>query len=157
MCIRRFSGEHRNYCFCSLALIEWLKSDESIENRAQYEAADLRIPSFLRSLLDGKWTIFSRFQHKMVLEWKPPYFDGEALLALTKQKIYERLRTYSRHLWVYWKPMYTQNVTLALQKDKRQQHHKRILSMGSMAFYEIFTAKWEGSEPYAKRTIEMAY
>lgn len=152
-------GSTGTIALVSLALIEWLKSDESIENRAQYEADLSEYLSFLRSLRMENGQFFSRFQHKngSGVGNPSPYFDGEALLALTKAAKYMNDSERIPDIMDSAEAMYTQNVTLALQKDKDSNTTKGFYQWGSMAFYEIFTAKWEGSEPYAKRTIEMAY
>ena len=138
-------GSTGTIALVSLALIEWLKSDESIENRAQYEADLSEYLSFLRSLRMEN----GQFSHVFNIKWfwsgnPSPYFDGEALLALTKAAKYMNDSERIPDIMDSAEAMYTQNVTLALQKDKDSNTTKGFYQWGSMAFYEIFTAKWEG-------------
>lgn len=156
---RDSQGSTGTVALVALSLIEWLRSDNTIENRAQYEADLNEYLSFLRSLRKENGQFFSQFEYKNGTgKGNPsPYFDGESLLALTKAAKYLNYSEFVPEIMESAEAMYKQNVTLALQKNPDSTTTKGFYQWGSMSFYEIYTAEWKGYKPYAKRTIEMAY
>ncbi len=142
----------------ALTLLDFIPSirDEKIKSRY---ANDLK--QYLNFLLSARRTD-GRFLSGYDLETgKPsgepsPYFDGEALLALAKAARQPK--------FVSWKPlvlesadaMYRTYVREALEREADSPVTKGFYQWGSMAFFEIYEARWGDYRRYGRYILELA-
>jgi hypothetical protein len=85
-----------------------------------------------------------------------PYADGECLLALARAAKEEATAALRDIVLESAAVMYGEYVRSALRADPQSDDAKAFYQWGSMAFYELYTAGWPGTQPYAARTIVMA-
>jgi hypothetical protein len=142
-----------------LSLTELLQTEISSTEREQYSEELNGYLGFLLTLRDEKGQFFSRFDLKTGEGFgKPsPYFDGEALLALTRAQKYTETDGLVEMIMESASVMYSEHIIKARAINPDSDTTKGFYQWGSMAFYEIYTAGWDGYEVYAERTIELAY
>ena len=144
-----------------LTLIEFLGTDDDLPRRGEYES-DLK--QYIRFLLsvrmeNGHFHRCYRLADGKGYGAPSPYFDGEALLALAKAakaKLYDDPQL-ERIVMESAEAMYRRNVVEALRKDPDSAVTKGFYQWSSMAYYEIYTAGWEGADPYAGRVINLGH
>lgn len=142
-----------------LTLTEILQTDLSPAEREQYTQELNGYLGFLLTLRNENGQFYSRFNFETGEGFgdPSPYFDGEALLALTRAQKYTQIDGLADDIMESAAVMYDKNVTQARATDPDSNTTKGFYQWGSMAFYEIYTAGWSGHEIYADRTIELAY
>ncbi len=143
----------------SLSLIEFLQTDLSTEEKTKYRQELDAYIQFLLTLRKENGQFYSRYDFETGKGFgnPSPYFDGEALLALVKAAKYAGYESLSTIVMESAENMYEINVVEALQQDPDSKTTKGFYQWGSMSFYEIYTAQWDGYQDYAKRTIDLAY
>jgi UDP-N-acetylmuramoyl-tripeptide--D-alanyl-D-alanine ligase len=86
-----------------------------------------------------------------------PYSDGEVLLALIRRaKQDPKDEALRQSVLESAAIMYSAYVRGALRADPNNEQTRAFYQWGSMAFYELYTAEWPGTKPYAPRAIAMA-
>ena len=86
-----------------------------------------------------------------------PYSDGEAMLVLVRAAKEAGSDAALRDTVLESAAlMYGQYVRSALRADPDSEDTKAFYQWGSMAFYELYTSGWPGTQAYAARTIAMA-
>ena len=86
-----------------------------------------------------------------------PYADGEVLLALARAAKADDADPALRNLVLESAAvMYGEYVRSALRADPDSDLTKGFYQWGSLAFYELYTAGWPGTQPYAARAIALA-
>lgn len=153
-------GSLGTVALCALALIEYLRADFEIDNRAAYE-------QLLDEYLDFLWT--QRLDNKQFAQSyshadgspvgnPSPYFDGETLLALCKAARFLGYEDeFKDRILESADAMYEEHVALARKREKDSAQTKGFYQWGSMSFYQIHFAGWANDDRFAERTIELAY
>jgi UDP-N-acetylmuramoyl-tripeptide--D-alanyl-D-alanine ligase len=105
---------------------------------------------------DGQW--HSRYD---ILSGRPtgdpsPYFDGEALLALVKAAKYHGYDQLRDEVLASARAGYATHVRRALSNDADSAITKGYYQWSSMAFFELATSGWEGTEEFGDHVIELA-
>ena len=85
-----------------------------------------------------------------------PYSDGESLLALVKAAKYHGRKDLVPLVMDAAREGWRVNITEALKKDPDSKTTKGYYQWSSMALYEMFTADWDGTQPYGQVVIELA-
>ncbi len=154
-----WSGSTGTIALMCLSLTEFLQTDLTEEEREEYKTMLDEYLTFLLSLRMENGQFYSSYSHEDGTgSGSPsPYFDGESLLALTKAAKYAGYTELSDRILESAEHMYTLNVLDALEMDPDSATTKGFYQWSSMSFYEIYTSGWEGVEPYAERTIDLAY
>lgn len=152
-------GRTGTVALTALALIEFLRSEPTLENREKYQDLLKGYLQFLLSLRMRNGQFHSLYDLE---EGKPegppsPYFDGETLFALTKAAKYLGFEDFREIILESAEATYQENVAKPLPFDPLNKTTKGFYQWGSMAYYELYTAGWPGTEKYAKRAIDLAY
>lgn len=153
------AGRTGTVALVALALIDFLRTVGDFDGRPELEAELDQYLEFLLSLKRADGHFFGGYSHTdgLPLGEPSPYFDGESLLALIKAAKYLD-RPGLRPLIMESAPsMYQRWVDYALIEDPDSPLTKGFYQWGSMSYYELFTAKWPGTDVWADRVIEMAY
>jgi UDP-N-acetylmuramoyl-tripeptide--D-alanyl-D-alanine ligase len=145
-----------------LTLVDYLRADPphlTDQQRASYQGL---LDEYLAHLIwlrkeNGRWhDSYNQGDGSPQGNSSNPYVDGEALLALIKAAKYaghEELRDLILHSAEagYWN-----NVVLARALHPDSSTTKGYYQWSSMAFFEIATTGWPGTEKLAPRVIELA-
>ena len=152
-------GQTGTVALVTLALVDFLRAEAQVSDRTKYEADLGRYIAFLRSLRMSNGQFYGQYRHEngVPMGSPSPYYDGEALLALTKAAKYAGRAELKPVVLESAETMYVKNVADARRTDRDSPTTKGFYQWGSMAFYELYTAGWPGVEPYAQRTIDLAY
>jgi UDP-N-acetylmuramoyl-tripeptide--D-alanyl-D-alanine ligase len=142
----------------TLAVVERLRAIDDRTLRAAYEKDLDRYVAFLLSLRgrDGRFFGEYRLDDGSGFGRPSPYSDGEALLALVKAARYLGYEHLRPALLESAESMYLHHVELALAEQPDSDITKGFFQWGLMAFHEMYTAGWPGTESYADRAIAMA-
>ena len=143
----------------SLALIEFLRTEKDLAGLAGYERTLDQYLGFLLSLRTKEGQFRRNYRHKTGEGFgKPmPYYDGETLLALVKAAKYLGRAQMKDMILESAETMYRRYVQDALPREPDGPLTKAFYQWSSMAFYEIYTANWTGSAPYARRVIDLGH
>jgi UDP-N-acetylmuramoyl-tripeptide--D-alanyl-D-alanine ligase len=144
-----------------LSLQDFLAADQDLvaDRRAAIERDLSDAVTFLLSLRlpGGRFAAAYRCPDGRGIGSPNPYADGEVLLALTRAAKAEgadpNLRTIVLESAAV---MYGEYVRTALRANPDSDDTKGFYQWGSMAFYELFTTGWPGTQPYAARAIALA-
>ncbi|MEE3370708.1 MAG: hypothetical protein VX346_15315 [Planctomycetota bacterium] len=148
-------GETGTMALVSLALIEFLRTEQVAECRQQLD-------DYLTFLLTLR-TDTGQFRKDYELDTgfsfsEPmPYFDGESLLAITKAARYlqrDDLRTTAIKSAHRMFEMYGRR---AREAEKDSPATKAFYQWGSMAFFELYSSGWDNTEMFATHTIDLAH
>lgn len=151
-----YPGDRQGYtgstALVTLALIELLRSAPPAGTRDHRRWRAL-LDEYLRFLLDiqlpdGRWP--SRYDADSgAASGEPsPYFDGEALLALTRAARYLEYEGLEDAIARGAAGPYRRYVLLALRRDPNSRHTIGYYQWGTMAMYEIVRAGWSECDRY---------
>ena len=155
-------GSIGTVALAALAYIDYLRT-RATPQKPSKKGPDLRqeLDEYLNFIAhaqrkDHRW--HARYTHE---EGKPvgkssPYFDGEALLALTKAAKYLGYNEYIPIIMKSAQAGHHLNVTEALKVDPDSKTTKGYYQWSSMAFYEMATAGWLGAKPFGQYVIDLA-
>jgi hypothetical protein len=145
----------------ALALLDFLAADYDLDSalreKARRDLADE--VKFLVSLRLGSGRFYSTYRTADGggMGTPTPYADGEVLLALARVAKEEGGDPSLRDTVLESAAcMYGEYVRSALRADPDSEQSRAFYQWGSMAFYELYTSGWPGTQPYAARTIAMA-
>ena len=143
----------------TLALIDFLRAEKTLPQRAEYERELDGYVRFLLSLrmTDGRFCSAYNLRTGKGFGAPSSYFDGEALLALAKAVKYSAYTHLQPLVLESAEAMYQRHIHEALKEHSDSPVTKGFYQWSSMAYYEIYTAQWAGSEPYARRVIDLAH
>ena len=86
-----------------------------------------------------------------------PSTDGEALLVLVRAAKDDPTNVSLRDAAIESAAvMYGQYVRAALRGDPQSELTRAFYQPGTLAFYELYTSEWPGTQAYAARTIALA-
>jgi UDP-N-acetylmuramoyl-tripeptide--D-alanyl-D-alanine ligase len=143
-----------------LALQDFLAADQALDatrrTRLERDLADA--VKFLVSLRlpGGRFYAGYRCGDGRGTGTPTPYADGECLLALARAAKAEGNAPLRDVVLESAAVMYGEYVRSALRADPKSEDAKAFYQWGSMSFYELYTAGWPGTQPYAARTVVMA-
>ncbi len=154
------AGRSGTVALMALALIDFLRSDDSIAEHPEYEAALVKCLDFLISLRQANGHFSKSYDYET--GWgdgsPSPYFDGEILLALVKARNYLGFRQWDELLLESAEAMYLSHVDLARSRDPDSNTTKGFYQWGSMAYFEIYKSDLPADkEKYAEWVIDLAY
>jgi hypothetical protein len=151
------SGKTGTQALYTLALIDFLRIEKSLDNQQELEDLLNGYIQFLLSLRndDLHFSPIYSFHAKYVNQGNSPYFDGETLLALAKAAKYAGYCHLKDIILESAEAMYQTYVVEARKIDEDSDQTKGFYQWSSMAFYEIYTAGWD--DRYAERIIDLAY
>ena len=151
-------GKTGTVALVSLALIELLRCEESVDDQA-LEQQRREYFQFLQSLRlpDGRFS--SRYDLTTGISFaRPsPYADGETLLAMIKSARYLDHRAMRMVALQSAETMYQKYFVEAQQANPDSPHSKAFYQWGSLSFLELYDSGWPGTEQFAERTIEMGH
>jgi hypothetical protein len=141
----------------ALALVELLRTEPDHPDADRYRRDAEQYIEMLLSLRrrDGRFP--GRYDAKTgkAAGSPSPYYDGEALLALSKAANYLGRDEWEPLILESAESMY-QAYFVAPRREGDNKLPKQFYQWGTMAFLEIYQAGWEGSPQYATRAVEMA-
>ena len=147
----------------ALTLLDFLATDAdgtdaALRKKCQANLADS--VKFLMSLRQGGGRFASTYwcADGRGAQVPNPYADGETLLALVRYAKEHAPDDAALRDAVLESAamMYGTYVRAPLRADPLSAETSAFYQWGSMAFYELYTAGWPGTQPYAARTIAMA-
>ncbi len=153
------TGKTGTVALVTLALIDFLRAQEDIELREQYEKD---LDGYIRSLLSLRMKNGQLHRGYCVESGEgigeaSPYYDGESLLAFVKAAKYMGYDHLVDMILMSADEMYEKNVREALAVHPDSRVTKGFYQWASLAYYEMYTAGWPGVEEYADRVIDLAY
>lgn len=153
------SGDTGAAALLTLAYLEFLRADPPATDRAQLKKTAHEFLAFLLSLRTPSGQFHLHFDHQAGRGFgePSPYFDGEALLALTRAAKYHDQQHLVPLILESAETMHRIYIAQALKRDPDSPITKGFYQWSSMAFYEIHTAGWAADDRYARRTIDLAY
>ncbi|KKR25611.1 MAG: hypothetical protein UT55_C0036G0001 [Candidatus Peregrinibacteria bacterium GW2011_GWE2_39_6] len=151
-------GSTGTVALVSLALIDFLRTEEDFPNREHYVVLLDQYLNFLYSLrtIDDQFYSQYTYAEGEGVNYPSPYFDGETLLALVKAVKYLGYDGWRPFVLSSANAMYNSHVTKALLEDPDSAKTKGFYQWGSMAFYEIYNSSWGKVTKYA-RTLNTSY
>jgi len=151
------SGRTGTQALVGLAYLEFLQTGLDSSAFLFYKQKFDEYVSFLLSLRSENKRFFSTYYYsnKAPLNEYSPYFDGEALLLLTKTAHYFKIDSLKPIILESAEAMYNVYVVEAQKVEEDSDITKGFYQWGSMAFFEIYQMGWD--EKYAQRTIDLAY
>lgn len=145
----------------ALALTDYLRVSEKHLPADKLQTYREALDGYLKFLLgaqtvDGLW--HASFQHADGAPYgaPSPYADGEALLALVKAARYGGRDDLRERALAAADAGYRLNIVQALQKDPDSTVTKGYYQWSSMAYYELSTSGWEGTQEYGDHVMELA-
>jgi len=152
-------GKTGTIALVTLALGDFLSAEAHGERSEEIRDALEAHLALLLSLRREDGHFYSNYDFSDGSGWgtPSPYFDGEALLALTKAAKYAGYERLTDSILASAERMYQDNVVMALTYDPDSAITKGFYQWGTMSFFELFTSGWEGTEQYARRAVDMAY
>jgi len=152
-------GRTGTVALLALTLVDYLRADWTVARRRHHEERLGEVLHFLLSLRDEEGQFHARYDLKTGEgQGDPsPYFDGEALLALIRAAKYAGYTSLRDVILESAEAMYRRNVRLPLVTDPDSDTTKGFYQWGTLAWYELITAGWEGTAEYAPRAIRLAY
>jgi hypothetical protein len=151
-------GRTGTVALVALAHLDYLQSRGTADSqRARYRPF---LNGYLRFLMearrpDGLWHGSYDLQTGAPHGEPSPYFDGEALLALVKATKY-RVLELAPDLLAAAQVGYARNVVEARAHDPDSAITKGYYQWSSMAFFELATSGWEGTEEFGDYVVELA-
>jgi len=142
-----------------LAHVEILRTELADTTRLELSTYLDKYLSFLTNLRMPNGQFNSNYSYKNGRGYAnpSPYFDGEALLAMSKAAKYADYEELVPLILESAEEMYQINVTDALQEDHDSKVTKGFYQWSSMSFYEIHSAGWSKNDIYSDRCIDLAY
>ncbi len=115
--------------------------------------------NFLVSLRRSDHCFYSKYLLGSGEGWgsPSPYFDGEILLALTKAARYAGQDQLRHECVDSAEAMYRRHVAQSVAQRLDAPQTKGFYQWGSMAYLELVESGWEGTAPFAERTVAMAH
>lgn len=156
-----YPGESKGATGCAalvaLALIELLRAEQGLPDRAVYERDLEGYVGFLLSLRMADGRFHGAYDLRTGRGFGAPssYFDGEALLALVKAVKYAGYPQLKSLVLESAEAMYRRNILDALAAHPDSAVTKGFYQWSSLAYYEIYTSGWPEGAPYAARVIEL--
>ena len=155
------SGSTGTVALCALSYIDYLRAVRNQLSADEYNTYRGHLDGYLQFLIEarneaGLWHRYYRPSTGQPFGSSSPYADGEALLALVKAAKYlgyDHLRETILHAA---DAGYRENVRAALRLDPDSSTTKGYYQWSSMAFFEIATSGWPGTEKYADYVIDLA-
>jgi hypothetical protein len=144
-----------------LALQDFLAAEGEIDpefrDKCQRDLADgVKFLLSLR-LRGGRFSSLYRCSDGVGTSTPTPSADGEALLVLVRAAKDDPTNVTLRDAALESAAvMYGEYVRAALRGDPHSELTRAFYRPGSLAFYELYTSEWPGTQPYAARTITMA-
>ena len=153
-------GRTGTVALMALALIDFLRWDDSITEYPEYEAALVKYLAFLMSLRLSNGQFYKSYEYESGTGGgnPSPYFDGEILLALAKARNYLDFRKWDGLLLESAEQMHRVHVDQARRQDPDSNTTKGFYQWGSMAYFEIYNSDLPANkEKYAEWVIDLAY
>jgi UDP-N-acetylmuramoyl-tripeptide--D-alanyl-D-alanine ligase len=158
---RHSIGSTGAVALCILTYVDYLRAAESrlpyekIQHYRKYLDEYLK---FLLSAMDENklWHRGYYISNGQPLGEHSPYYDGESLLALVKTSKYGNKPDLKQLCMDAADAGYQYNVREALQKDRDSDITKGYYQWASMAFFELATSDWAGTEKYGDHVLELA-
>lgn len=153
------SGRTGTVALVALALVEYLRTDKTVDCFDEYNQYLKEFIEFLLSLRlqSGQFDMSYQIVDGKGFDGPSPYFDGETLLALIKAAKYLDYNKLQLLIMRSAEAMYQNNIVEALKKHPDSKITKGFYQWSSMAYYELYTSGWKGAEFYAQRVIDLAY
>ena len=153
------TGRTGTVALVTLAHLDYLDAAQSNKDaQRRYRDIAHQYVRFLRQLQlrPGRW--YGSYKHRDGEGWGPPspYFDGEVLLALVKAAKYHEFDDLRPEVIRAAQVGFQTYVAEAIAGKRDSATTKGYYQWGSMAFYELATTDWNGSEPFADYVINMA-
>lgn len=142
-----------------LTLIDYLRAKpDAFEGREQYEKDLEEYLRFLMSLRRDDGRFYPRFwpETGKVTGRPNPYADGEALLVMVKAARYAGRNELKTEALKLAPALHEAYVEQALKDDPDSALTKGFYQWGSMSFFEMADAGWEGAERFSRWTIDLA-
>ena len=153
-------GRTGTVALMALALIDFLRSEDSFEEYLEYEAALVKYLDFLMSLRLSNGQFYKSYEYESGTGGgnPSPYFDGEILLALVKARNHLDLRQWDGLLLESAEQMHRVHVDQARRQDPDSNATKGFYQWGSMAYFEIYQSDLPAKkEEYADWIIDLVY
>ncbi len=143
----------------TLSLIDFLRVEDDPQLIKKYKVELSKYIKFLMSIMTNKKQFYGsyRFKDGTGFGAPSPYYDGETLLALIKAAKYLEFSELKYAITESAEAMYNRNIRDALELDPDSDITKGFYQWSSMAYYELYTTRWDDTEKYAKRVIDLAY
>jgi hypothetical protein len=154
-------GKTGTVALCALTHIEYLRTPNPDVLPERLQIAQAHLDGYLEFLVsaqasDGRWHRHYDISDGRAIGISSPYYDGEALLALVKAAKYLG-REDLRPLIIRAADVgYRYNVQEALQQHPDSNTTKGYYQWSSMAYFELATSGWQGTEKYGDYLIELA-
>ncbi len=151
------NGANGAVALVTLALIDFLRA-EPAEAHPQLQDQLKQYLDFLASQRrhDGRYYKHYVNRSGEGVGLPSPYFDGEILLALIKAARYRGFGDLRQAIMQTAEVTYRAYVHQTLQSGRDDDETKGFFQWGSMSYAELFDSRWDGTEVYAGRTIELA-
>jgi UDP-N-acetylmuramoyl-tripeptide--D-alanyl-D-alanine ligase len=142
-----------------LALVEMFRTDLQAPLRERYRRELDEYLRFLLSLRRPDGQFHSDYDlHSGTGSGVPsPYYDGESLLALVKAARYAGRADLQKAALGSAERMHQANVVRAQETHLDSDITKGFYQWGTMAYFELYTSGWPGTEIYASRAISLAH
>ena len=154
------AGKTGTVALVSLSIIDFLRSAEEIDGEFREELeSDLdKYITFLVSLRFEDGLFHQAYTHDDGTGYGPssPYYDGESLLALTKAAKYMGKDELKQIILSSAEATNEAHIIAALQNDPDSAITKGFFQWGCMAYFELTTTGWQGTEGYLAIVINLA-
>ncbi|MEM7230652.1 MAG: hypothetical protein AAF517_00670 [Planctomycetota bacterium] len=152
------SGKTGTMALLCLAIEDFL-SVEAAGKHAELRKELDEILAFLRSIRRNDGRFAGRYRHRDGSGYgdPSPYSDGETLLALVKSVKEHGKTEWKSEVLASADSMYTHWAKRALIRGLDLDTTKGFYQWGSMAFIEIATAKWKGTQRFARHVVGLAH
>jgi hypothetical protein len=153
------SGSLGTIALVALALMDFIPTIQEKKIKEQYKDDLKQYLSFLLLARQKEGQFYSSYDLKTGRTFgdPSPYFDGEALLALTKAVRHSGFKQWESLVLESASKMYQTHVREALKKDADSSITKGFYQWGSMAFFEIYAARWKNHQQFGRYVVDLAH
>ncbi len=154
-------GSTGNHALAALTLIDYLRANPPQLTEQQRADMEQLLDQYLAQLVrsrrpDGTWHGSYRLDDGTPYGNNNPYADGEAILTFVKAAKYMGRDDLRDMAMESARNGYWNNIVVARALNPDSATTKGFYQWSSMAFYELATSGWPGTDMWPKRVIEMA-
>ena len=153
------SGSLGTVALVALALMDFIPTIQEKKIKEQYKDDLNQYLSFLLLARQKDGQFYSSYDLKTGRTFgaPSPYFDGEALLALVKAVRHSGFKQWKPVVLESASKIYQAHVREALKKDADSPVTKGFYQWGSMAFFEIYEARWNNYQKFGRYVVDLAH
>ena len=156
----QFYGSTGTIALLSLSIIDFLRSSENISAEFK-EELELFLEKSLRQLIflrmeNGQFYRYYYLNNGTGCDDPSPYYDGEALLALTKAAKYRNKVELIPIILDSANKTYHAYVIEALNNNLDLDDTKGFFQWGCMSYFEIATTNWDNTNLFSDIVIDLA-